>query len=249
MTRPPSDATRPRVVIAEDSVVLREGLVGLLERAGLRRASRAVGDADGPAGRGRRRPARRHRGRHPHAADPHRRGPAGRHRAAPPASVGRGAGVLAVRRDPVRRRAAGRPVRRGRLPAQGPGRRTSASSSTPCAGSSAAAPPSTPRWSSQLLAAPRRTDGLAALTPREREVLALMAEGRTNAAIAVGAGRDAAGGREARGQHLHEARPARVGRRPPPGARRPALAALVALAGGPPSRRPPRSRARSLARQ
>jgi DNA-binding NarL/FixJ family response regulator len=30
----------------------------------------------------------------------------------------------------------------------------------------------------------RRTDPLAALTPREREVLTLMAEGRTNAAIA-----------------------------------------------------------------
>lgn len=41
-----------------------------------------------------------------------------------------------------------------------------------------------PEVVSQLLAASRRTDGLAALTPREREVMALMAEGRTNAAIA-----------------------------------------------------------------
>ena len=31
----------------------------------------------------------------------------------------------------------------------------------------------------------RRSDPLLALTPREREVLALMAEGRTNAAIAA----------------------------------------------------------------
>jgi DNA-binding NarL/FixJ family response regulator len=35
-----------------------------------------------------------------------------------------------------------------------------------------------------LLARPRRAQRLAVLTPREREVLALMAEGRSNAAIA-----------------------------------------------------------------
>jgi DNA-binding NarL/FixJ family response regulator len=36
----------------------------------------------------------------------------------------------------------------------------------------------------QLLGASRRNDALTTLTPREREVLALMAEGRSNAAIA-----------------------------------------------------------------
>jgi DNA-binding NarL/FixJ family response regulator len=36
----------------------------------------------------------------------------------------------------------------------------------------------------QLVRASRHADGLAALTPREREVLALMAEGRSNAGIA-----------------------------------------------------------------
>ena len=41
-----------------------------------------------------------------------------------------------------------------------------------------------PEVVSQLLGASRRGDILAGLTPREREVLALMAEGRTNAAIA-----------------------------------------------------------------
>ena len=36
----------------------------------------------------------------------------------------------------------------------------------------------------QLLSASRRGDSLAALTPREREVLSLIAQGRSNAAIA-----------------------------------------------------------------
>jgi DNA-binding NarL/FixJ family response regulator len=36
----------------------------------------------------------------------------------------------------------------------------------------------------QLLGASRRADALATLTPREHEVLSLMAQGRSNAAIA-----------------------------------------------------------------
>jgi DNA-binding NarL/FixJ family response regulator len=41
------------------------------------------------------------------------------------------------------------------------------------------------RWGGrQLIGASRRADSLSALTPREREVLSLMAEGRSNAAIA-----------------------------------------------------------------
>jgi DNA-binding NarL/FixJ family response regulator len=43
-----------------------------------------------------------------------------------------------------------------------------------------------PEVITQLLSASRRTDGLGALTPRERDVLALMAEGRSNGAIAAG---------------------------------------------------------------
>jgi DNA-binding NarL/FixJ family response regulator len=41
-----------------------------------------------------------------------------------------------------------------------------------------------PEVVAQLVRASRRTDGLAALTPRERHALALMAEGRSNAGIA-----------------------------------------------------------------
>jgi DNA-binding NarL/FixJ family response regulator len=43
-----------------------------------------------------------------------------------------------------------------------------------------------PEVVSQLLGASRRSTGLAALTGRERDVLALMAEGRSNAGIAAG---------------------------------------------------------------
>jgi DNA-binding NarL/FixJ family response regulator len=43
-----------------------------------------------------------------------------------------------------------------------------------------------PEVVTQLMGASRRTDSLARLSGREREVLALMAEGRSNSAIAVG---------------------------------------------------------------
>ncbi len=42
-----------------------------------------------------------------------------------------------------------------------------------------------PEVVTQLVGASRKTDTLSRLTPREREVLSLMAEGRTNAAIAT----------------------------------------------------------------
>ena len=84
-----------------------------------------------------------------------------------------------------------------------------------------------PEVVTQLLGASRRTDSLSVLSAREREVLALMAEGRSNAAIADDAGRLRGRGREARRQHLHQARPAGVAVGPPAGAGGPALPRVV----------------------
>ena len=77
-----------------------------------------------------------------------------------------------------------------------------------------------PEVVSQLFRASRRRGGLATLTPRERQVLALMAEGRSNAGHRRRAGGLGRGGGEARGQHLHQARPAAGRERQPPRAGR-----------------------------
>lgn len=59
----------------------------------------------------------------------------------------------------------------------------SPTSSTPCTGSRKGRPWSTPLVS-ELVAGRRRDDPLAVLSPRELDVLALMAEGRSNVGIA-----------------------------------------------------------------
>ena len=92
---------------------------------------------------------------------------------------------------------------------------------------------------SQLVGRRRRDDPLGELTPREREVLELMAEGRSNHAIARAARRHRARGREARHEHLREARPHAGGRGPPP---RPRRARVPARLGQPQPRREPSAR-------
>ena len=72
----------------------------------------------------------------------------------------------------------------------------------------------------ELLGRKRRDDPLAELTPRERDVLELMAQGRSNRGIAEVAGRHPARGRAARHRHLRQARRRRGAGRPPPRAGR-----------------------------
>ena len=91
--------------------------------------------------------------------------------------------------QPVRRGALrGRPDRRRRrgrrLPAQGPRDGLQAASPTPCGASAAGGSVLDPTVVAHMLGRRRRDDPLEALTPREREVLELMAEGRSNKGIA-----------------------------------------------------------------
>ena len=170
-----------RVVIADDSVLLREGIARLSRiPASTSSGRRAMGRT---CSEGRRTQARCGRGRRAHAADAHRRGiargPPDPHRASYTAVVvlsqyvdeasalellsesSESIGYLLKDRiadvasftDAVRRVAGG--------------------------GSAL-----DPEVVGLLLGPRRREDPLAVLSPREREVLALMAEGRSNAAMA-----------------------------------------------------------------
>lgn len=175
-----------RVVIAEDSVLLREGLIRLLTDRGLEVVA-GVGDGEALI-----------RTVHELAKDEAlpdvvvadvRMPPThtdegvracGAARQLPGA---RGAGALPARGAAVRRRAAGRSTRgvgyllKDRVAEV----REFVDAVVRVAGGGTALDPEVVQ---QLLSRSRKGDVLAGLTPREREVLALMAEGRTNAAVA-----------------------------------------------------------------
>ena len=165
---------------------------------------------------------RRHR-RRPAPADVHRRRAARRDRGAPGLSRPAAPGAVAVRGAAVRPRAAGGPGRRRRLPAQGPGVQRRRVRRRGAGRRRRAAPCSTPRSSARLMTKRARSGPLAALTPREREVLSLMAEGRSNAAIAAQAVHHREGGQQARRRHLRQPGPGAVRGRQPPGPRGPRL--------------------------
>ena len=94
--------------------------------------------------------------------------------------------ALPVRRGGLRDRAAGRQRGGRRLPAQGPRRRPEWASPTPSARSARAARRSTPRSSPRCSTAGGRRARSTRSATRQRDVLAQMAEGQSNQAIARG---------------------------------------------------------------
>ena len=171
-----------RIVIAEDTVLLREGLAGLLEDAGhtVARARRRRRGTARRRVRARSRP--RHR-RRPHAADVRGRGDAGRGRH--PCCRTLTTAVLVLSQH-VESRYAVELVSSGggfgyllKDRILDVGEFLEAAERVAAGGSAL-----DPEVVKQLLAPARDGDPLAELTPREREVLGLVAEGRTNAGIA-----------------------------------------------------------------
>ena len=169
-----------RVVIAEDSVLLREGLARLLADGGVEVVAQA-GDGPGLVAA-----VEAYRPdlavvdvRMPRATPTRACGPPWRSAARPrdrhPGCPSTSRSATPATCSPAAPRASATCSRTGSP--------TSASSWPPSAGSATAAPPSTPRsWPSSSAAAAPPT--LVTLSPRELDVLSLMAEGRSNAAIA-----------------------------------------------------------------
>ena len=132
----------------------------------------------------------------------------------------RRAGALPVRRGALRGRPDRRRRRGRRLPAQGPRGRLRRCSPTRCAASRRAASVLDPTVVAHMLGRRRRDDPLEALTPREREVLELMAEGRSNRGIAEALVVTPHAVEKHVTEHLLQARRRRRRRGPPPRASR-----------------------------
>ena len=138
---------------------------------------------------------------------------------------------LPARRGRHRDAPAGRGPREPRLPAQGPRDRRRRVRRHAASGSPTAAPRST-RRSCRSCSPPHRDDGpLQTLTPREREVLELIAEGRSNQAIAEQLGITLRSREKHVTSDLRQARAPRGRGRSPPRARRAALPARLTALG------------------
>ena len=192
-------------------MLVREGVVRLLSRV-RRRRDRRRRRRPAATARGRRRHrARRRAHRHPHAADRHRRGHPGRGTSC--ASATRASASSCSRSTSSRRTRSSCSTadRRARLPAQGAGVRRRPADRRDPRGRRRRIGHRPARWSRRwsTRAAARRDSPLEHLTPREREVLAEMAQGRNNAARRGGAGAVRARRREAHQLAVLEARPQR----------------------------------------
>ena len=208
-----------RVVIADDSALLREGLARLLVESGVEVCA-TVADAGRRSPTRRAAPPRRRHRRHPDAADLHPRGRRRRCRA--PRASHPDLGVLLLSQAIETHFAAQLLERHAEhfgylLKDRVVDVAMLIEALETIAGGGTVLDPDIVR---QPDAARARRSPLAALTDRERDVLALMAEGRSNSASPTGWSSQPEDGREPHRQHLRQARPARSPGRPPPGAGR-----------------------------
>ena len=173
-----------RVVIADDSALLREGLARLLAESGIE-VSATVEDATSLQSRRRAASSRRRDRRHPDAADVHARGRRGRARAAREPIQTSGS---CCSRRPIETHFASQLLDRARRAHFGYLLKDRVvdvamlrqALETIAAGGTVLDPDIV----RSLMRAHGRRSPVLALSDREREVLALMAEGRSNAAIA-----------------------------------------------------------------
>ena len=171
-----------RIVIADDAVLIREGVARVLTESGFEVVDQ-VGDADGLLASV--------RGERPDVALVDIRMPPsytdeGLRAARDDSLAVSGDGcprAFAAPRADVRAAARRAEARTGRLPAEGTRGPCANSFSTPCRGSRPVNASSTERSSTSCSPNGARVDPLAELTPREREIIALMAEGRSNQGI------------------------------------------------------------------